>query len=295
MNNNDTVTLPREVVEQALEALTNCTIEYGHRCNRCDSEVDPDGNVASALRAALEQAPVAWRPVVGFEGLYEVSSKGDIRNLKTNVVLAKNKMGAGYIKADLWKLGTRTQTSAHRVVAEAFLGSADGLEVNHINGDKADNRVSNLEIVTKNENESHSRYVLGNLVKPVIARNLTSGSEFELESVNAARDAGFLPSSVYKCCYGICKQHKGHAFRFKNPDHANNEKVTSNTHPQPPRQPPRQPLTDEEVKAICYTGPVYAPDGKVTRTPEQYKREIADARMHGIRQAERAHGIGGDK
>lgn len=57
---------------------------------------------------------------------------------------------------------------------------------------------------------------------------------------------------------------------------------------------PRQPLSDEEVKAICYTGPVYAPDGKVTRTPEQYKREIADARMHGVRQAERAHGIGGE-
>lgn len=58
------ITLDRSVVEQALEALTNCTSEYSHRCNRCDSEVDPDGNVASALRAALEpqveQEPVAW-------------------------------------------------------------------------------------------------------------------------------------------------------------------------------------------------------------------------------------------
>ena len=55
VNNNDTITLPRNVVEQALEALTNCTSEYGHRCNRCDSEVDPNGNISSALRAALEQ------------------------------------------------------------------------------------------------------------------------------------------------------------------------------------------------------------------------------------------------
>ena len=55
VNNNDTITLPRNVVEQALEALTNCTSEYGHRCNRCDTEVDPDGNIVSALRAALEQ------------------------------------------------------------------------------------------------------------------------------------------------------------------------------------------------------------------------------------------------
>ena len=56
VNNNDTVTLPRSVVEQALEALTNCTSEYSHRCNRCDSEVDPDGNVASVLRAALDRS-----------------------------------------------------------------------------------------------------------------------------------------------------------------------------------------------------------------------------------------------
>lgn len=63
MNNNDTITLPRNVVEQALEALTNCTSEYGHRCNRCDSEVDPEGNVASALRAALEQPQGEQGPV----------------------------------------------------------------------------------------------------------------------------------------------------------------------------------------------------------------------------------------
>ena len=197
-----------------------------------------------------EQEPEYWHPVVGFEDLYEVSSRGDIRNLKTNAVLAKSKMGAGYIKADLWKLGTRTQTSAHRVVAEAFLGSTDGLEVNHINGDKSDNRLCNLEIVTKNENESHSRYVLGNLVKPVIAMNLTNGEEFEIESVNAARAAGFLPSSVYKCCYGICKQHKGHAFRFKNPDHANGKKVSSVTHP----QPKREPLTEKDIQKLLVSG-----------------------------------------
>lgn len=43
------------VMRQALEALENCTSEYGHRCNRCDSEVDEGGKVAAALRAALAQ------------------------------------------------------------------------------------------------------------------------------------------------------------------------------------------------------------------------------------------------
>lgn len=51
----------RKAAEQALEALANCNSEHGHRCNRCDSEVDEGGKVAGVLRAALaaEQAPDA--------------------------------------------------------------------------------------------------------------------------------------------------------------------------------------------------------------------------------------------
>lgn len=59
----DTITLPRSVVELALEALTNCYSTHGHRCNRCDSEVDEGGNVAAALRAALEQPQVEQEPI----------------------------------------------------------------------------------------------------------------------------------------------------------------------------------------------------------------------------------------
>ena len=45
----------RAAAQQALEALTNCGSEYGHRCTRCDSEIDEGGKVAADLRAALEQ------------------------------------------------------------------------------------------------------------------------------------------------------------------------------------------------------------------------------------------------
>jgi hypothetical protein len=63
------ITISRAIVEQALEALENCTSEYGHRCNRCDSEVDEGGRVVNALRAALAQQaepvePVAWMHVL---------------------------------------------------------------------------------------------------------------------------------------------------------------------------------------------------------------------------------------
>ena len=49
------MTTLREAAQQALEALENCTSEHGHRCNRCDSEVDEGGRVVTALRVALEQ------------------------------------------------------------------------------------------------------------------------------------------------------------------------------------------------------------------------------------------------
>jgi hypothetical protein len=57
--------------------------------------------------------------------------------------------------------------------------------------------------------------------------------------------------------------------------------------------PQRKPLTDEEAKAISRVGPVYAPDGVVTRTPTAYRQELEQTRMDAIRRTEAAHGIGG--
>ena len=209
--------------------------EYGACYAAANGEPERCSRATHPAPTQPEQAnggePVAWAPVPEFEDLYEVSSLGEIRSMVTGKVLAKNKMGAGYIKADLWKDGSRKQTSVHRVVASAFLGDLTGLEVNHINGDKTDNRVSNLELATRSENERHSRSKLKNLVKPVLARNLTTGNILEFESVEAAARFGFVPSSIYRCCYGICKKHRGYEFAFKNPSHADGKKAI--THPAP--------------------------------------------------------------
>jgi hypothetical protein len=62
------------------------------------------------------------------------------------------------------------------------------------------------------------------------------------------------------------------------------------TAPQPVE---REPLSDEEVDSLCKVGPVYAPDGKVTLTPPQYRDELEAAQRYGLRKGERAHGIKG--
>ena len=53
----------------------------------------------------------------------------------------------------------------------------------------------------------------------------------------------------------------------------------------------REPLSDDEVDSLCKVGPVYAPDGKVMRTPPQYRDELEAAQRYGLRKGERAHGI----
>ena len=60
-----------------------------------------------------------------------------------------------------------------------------------------------------------------------------------------------------------------------------------------PQPVEREPLTDEAVDLLCKVGPVYVLDGKVTRTPAQYRDELKAAQRYGLRQGERAHGIGG--
>jgi hypothetical protein len=157
-----------------------------------------------------EPEAVAWRPVVGFEEKYEVSSEGDIRNKKTGNIQAKNLMGAGYVKADLWNGPIRKQTSVHRIVAEAFIAKPPGKnEVNHINGDKADNRVANLQWCNRAENTNHSRYVLGNDIKPILARDVETGEEEYYSSIEAAGRLGYNATCISEVLAGRVRTHAG--------------------------------------------------------------------------------------
>lgn len=108
-----------------------------------------------------------WRPVVGYEGVYEVSDLGRVRRIKAKRgatvgrVQSPRFRGTGKYKYTVSALydpcGRRTDASTHRLVALAFLGEPpEGAVVNHINGDALDNRVENLEWTTFRENIQHA-------------------------------------------------------------------------------------------------------------------------------------------
>lgn len=105
-----------------------------------------------------------WRPVVGFEGLYEVSSEGHVRRVgptkgaRVGRCLNPTHGGRGpYYFVTLRRNGRSHSPVVHRLVAAAFIGPCpDGHEVNHKDGTKRNNRVENLEYVTRSQNTKHA-------------------------------------------------------------------------------------------------------------------------------------------
>ena len=116
----------------------------------------------------------AWKSVAGYEGLYEVSDCGNVRNVgwssveksrygKPRIVchrqrlLKAGKTKRGYLLVVLCKNGKKTSHMVHRLVATAFCEKKTGCDVvNHIDNNKENNRASNLEWVTQKENVHHA-------------------------------------------------------------------------------------------------------------------------------------------
>lgn len=108
-----------------------------------------------------------WRDVSGFEGLYEVSSLGNIRSLDYNhtgvtKILKPFPTADGYLRVCLYKGDNRTTKTIHTLVARAFIPNPEGKpEIDHINQNKQDNRVENLRWATRSEQQLNRPHAVG--------------------------------------------------------------------------------------------------------------------------------------
>lgn len=97
-----------------------------------------------------------WRAIPNYTGRYEVSDKGRVRN-RDHLVMKQRKQSAGYLCVNLFDGYAFTTFLTHRLVYATFVGHIPiGFVVNHKNGNKRDNCVTNLEVLTQSDNVKHA-------------------------------------------------------------------------------------------------------------------------------------------
>lgn len=98
-----------------------------------------------------------WRDIDGFDGLYQVSNLGRVKSFHHGERILKVWLRSGYPQVGLHRGGKSEKMPVHRLVAEAFIPNPESKpEVNHLNGNRVDNRVENLEWATHIENIQHA-------------------------------------------------------------------------------------------------------------------------------------------
>lgn len=120
-----------------------------------------------------------WKPIQGYEGLYEISNMGNVKSLigwngriyyPRIKLLQQSTTTTGYKKVELSKNGVKKSIKVHRLVATAFIENKDNKPfVNHMDGNRLNNNIDNLEWCTRRENIDHAMRT--GLIKKRVAIN----------------------------------------------------------------------------------------------------------------------------
>ncbi|SHO52957.1 NUMOD4 domain-containing protein [Desulfopila aestuarii] len=109
---------------------------------------------------------------------YSVSDQGCVRNNRSGKLLKPCDKGDGYMKVNLYISGKQLQKTVHQLVALAFVHKSDGKsEVNHIDENRANNCLSNLEWVSAQENVEHSQAKYWEVTDP-------TGNQYQIRNLN---------------------------------------------------------------------------------------------------------------
>lgn len=119
------------------------------------------------------------QPIKDYEGKYFITQQGNVVNTKGNILMPAVNKKTGYKTVELWKNNKGSSKTIHRLVALAYLPNPNNLpEVNHIDGNKLNNQVSNLEWVTSSGNTQHA-YDTGLVKQPKLLDDSTYESLLE--------------------------------------------------------------------------------------------------------------------
>lgn len=165
-----------------------------------------------------------WKPVKGYEDLYEVSSYGQVKN--SNGRIKKQTINKkGYAMVHLWKNGKEKTCRVHRLVAQAFIPNPNNLpEINHKSEIKTQNNVENLEWCTSEYNHTYGTRNARVAAKLKNHPNISKAVQaldpktlevvMEFPSAHEAQRQGFRQNTITECCLGKHHTHKGYIWRY---------------------------------------------------------------------------------
>lgn len=176
----------------------------------------------------------SWKEITGFPG-YQVNKKGEVitlHYLHHNITrkLKPRKSKNGYYSVCLYKDGKAYSKLIHRIVAQTFIPNPDNLpQVNHIDGNKTNNNVNNLEWVSNSDNIKHA--IKNNLISKerlidtteiMSQNNRKAVLQFDMQGkfiarYNSAQEAALMNnlSNVSACCRGEYKTTGGYIWRYE--------------------------------------------------------------------------------
>ena len=169
-----------------------------------------------------------WKDVPGYEN-YMISNLGNVKSLNYNHTDREHLLSPGncngYLRVNLCKNGVKKYFLVHRLVYSTFVGEIpEGCEINHINENKTDNRLCNIEAISHKANINWGTGIARSAAaqknhpqksKVVEAIDKVTGRVvFTFPSTQEAGRNGFSSRNVAACCRGEVKTHKGFIWRY---------------------------------------------------------------------------------
>lgn len=190
----------------------------------------------------MEHIVEEWRPICGYEGLYQVSNLGRVKSLKNNkgiyrekiLIIGKNK--DGYLQINLCKEGKMKTFRVHRLVANAFIENPNEYTtVNHIDENKENNCVDNLEWMNLSQQQRHGTCIKRRVEK-IDWKTKVANTDYKAiaekqskrvyqydkngklvaiwESTRECGRNGYNQGNVAACCRGEAKSHRGYIWSY---------------------------------------------------------------------------------